>query len=296
MTKFTKNVAPETTAEPTTTRIKEEFVARPGADITSVESSPRINWLEKWEHLTPDGKDRTKDQVRAILLLKAEIARNRDPSTYDLNACMGDLELAGQHVAEGGSGAIAAALLETVQARLEEEKRFVELNRQQYFSGRAVQMLIIGVLVQGAGLTALIYSLSFLMGGIPIALWGVKTLSILAVVVSGIAGSLARIVHECQSGVADETTLRNTLSMAATTAARPLLAAVLALFVFALFQSGLIGIPFEASAEVSAGGFAREDFFFVAIAFLIGFNDAVGLNLLAFVGKYRPQQNPAGTH
>ena len=91
------------------------------------------------------------------------------------------------------------------------------------------------------------------------------------------------------SGLADETTLRNFLSMAATSAARPLLAAVLALFVFALFQSGLIGIPFEASNQQSPGAFAREDFFFVAIAFVIGFNDTLGLNLLAVVSKYLPQ-------
>lgn len=68
----------------------------------------------------------------------------------------------------------------------------------------------------------------------------------------------------------------------------PLLAAVLALFVFALFQSGLIGIPFETTNQLNPGSFARADFFFVALAFVIGFNDNLGLNFLAFIGKYQP--------
>ncbi len=291
MTKFTKNIAPQTANEPTSTAIKEDIAARTGTDITAVEPSPQVSWLEKWQLLTPEAKDRTKEQVRAILLLKADVTRSRNPETYDEKACLADLELAGHHVAVGGSGAreIASALVATVEGRLEEEKKFAEANRQQYFSGRAVQMLIIGIVVQGGGLTALFYALSFLGGGMPVELWGVKTLSVLAVVFAGIAGSLARIVHECQSGVADETTLRNVVSMAATTAARPLLAAVLALFVFALFQSGLIGIPFEVTNQLNPGAFARADFFFVAVAFVIGFNDSLGLSLLAFLGKYRPR-------
>ena len=283
MTEFTKNVTPQTGTEPTKKASTDELVALPGA--------PEGSWLETWQHLTADAKDRTKEQVHAILLLKSEVSRTRNPGTYEQKACLADLELAGHHVALGESGAkeITSALVATVEARLEEEKRFVELNRQQYFSGRAVQMMIIGIVVQGGGLAALAYALNFAVGGVPVQLWGVKTLSVISVVICAIAGSLARIVHECQSGVADEMALRNVLSMAATTAARPLLAAVLALFVFALFQSGLIGIPFEASTQLNPGIFAPADFFFVALAFVIGFNDSLGLNFLAFIGRYQPQ-------
>ncbi len=288
MAKFSsKDTTPQTPTEPTMTASSDELVALPGA--------PEGSWLETWQHLTADAKDRTKEQVHAILLLKAAVSRNRTPSSYVHYVCLTDLELAGHHVALGASGAkeITSALIETVEARLEEEKKFIELNRQQFFSGRAVQMLIIGIIVQGGGLAALAYALSFVVAGVPVELWGVKTLSVFSVVICAIAGSLARIVHECQSGVADETTLRNVLSMAATTAARPLLAAVLALFVFALFQSGLIGIPFEGSSPLSPGTFAPSDFFFVALAFVIGFNDSLGLNFLAFIGKYQPPEERA---
>ena len=282
MTDLSKTTTPQTGTEPTKKASTDELVALPGA--------PEGSWLETWQHLTPEAKDRTKQQVHDILLLKSAVSRNGNPGTYDQQACLVDLELAGHHVALGQSGAqeITSALVATVEARLEEEKRFVELNRQQYFSGRAVQMMIIGIVVQGGGLAALIYALSFVVGGVPVQLWGVKTLSVVSVVICAIAGSLARIVHECQSGVADEMALRNVLSMAATTAARPLLAAVLALFVFALFQSGLIGIPFEGSNQLNPGTFARADFFFVALAFVIGFNDSLGLKFLAFIGKYQP--------
>ncbi len=284
MSKFTKNVAPPTSTEPAISALSEDIVAVPGA--------PEGSWLEKWQHLTPEAKERTKEQVHAILLLKSVVARGRNPGTYDQKACLADLELAGHHVALGASGAreIASALVTTVEARLDEEKTFAEQNRQEYFSGRAVQMLIIGIIVQGGGLAAIVYALSFAVTGVPLELWGVKTLSVASVVICAIAGSLARIVYECQSGVADETTIRNVLSMAATTAARPLLAAVLALFVFALFQSGLIGIPFETTNQLNPGAFARADFFFVALAFVIGFNDNLGLNFLAFIGKYQPPQ------
>ena len=284
MSKFTKNVTSQSATEPTISASTDDIVAVPGA--------PEGSWLEKWQHLTHEAKERTKDQVHSILLLKSVVSRVRNPGTYDQKAALADLELAGHHVAIGASGAreIASALVTTVEARLEEAKTFAEQNRQQYFSGRAVQMLIIGIIVQGGGLAALVYALSFAVTGVPVELWGVKTLSVVAVVVCAIAGSLARIVYECQSGVADETTIRNVLSMAATTAARPLLAAVLALFVFALFQSGLIGIPFEATNQLNPGTFARADFFFVALAFVIGFNDNLGLNFLAFIGKYQPPQ------
>ncbi len=284
MTDLSKTTTPQTGTEPTKKASTDELVALPGA--------PEGSWLETWQHLTPEAKEGTKEQVHAILLLKSAVSRSRSPGTYDQKTCLADLELAGHHVALGESGAkeITSALVATVEARLEEEKQFIELNRQQYFSGRAVQMMIIGIVVQGGGLAALAYALSFVVGGVPAQLWGVKTLSVISVVICAIAGSLARIVHECQSGVADEMALRNVLSMAATTAARPLLAAVLALFVFALFQSGLIGIPFEGSNQLSAGTFARADFFFVALAFVIGFNDSLGLKFLAFIGKYQPSE------
>ena len=290
MSEFTKKATPETAPKPATTPPKDDAGNGANIDISALESGPYVNWLETWQQLAPDIKDRTKDQVRSILLLKAEVARSEDAASSEQKSSLADLQLAGHHLSLGGSGVIASALLEIVDARLEDKKRSAEATRQQFFSGRAVQMLIIGILVQGGGLAALIYSWSFLAGGIPSQLWGIKTLSVFAVVVSGIAGSLARIVHECQLGIADETTLRNVVSMAATSAARPLLAAVLALFVFALFQSGLIGIPFEATNQFNTSAFAPADFFFVAVAFVIGFNDTLGLNLLAFIGKHLPRQ------
>ena len=284
-------------AEELATRTIKPSVARADVDRVSVEQSLKDTiWLEEWQSLDHDQKERTKELVRAILLHRAEVTRNHHPITYKQKDCESDLNLAGNHLATGGTGEIASALIETVKARLDKEEEYNEHRRRQYFSGRAIKMLVIGIVVQGLMLAAILGSLKFIEGeaGVPNMVLGVKTLSLFAVVVSGIVGSLARLVHESQSGLAAEETLQNFLSMAATSAARPLLAAVLALFVFALFQAGLIGIPFESSNQQNLSKFAREDFFFVAIAFVIGFNDTLELKLLAFVSKYLPDQKVGG--
>ena len=244
-------------------------------------------WLEKWQRLEPDQKEKTKELVRSIIMLRTEVEKY---VRYERKECLETLNSAGFHLASGGSGEIASALIESVQVKVDTEKEYIEFDRKQYFSSRAVLMLVIGIFVQGIILATLFGALSLLLPeGLPVTILGIKTLSLLAVVFSGIVGSLARVVYESQAGIADEKTLQTVLSMAATSFARPLLAAVLAIFVFALFQCGLIGIPFETTDDIELNAFAREDFFFAVIAFVVGFNDTLGLNLLAFVSKYLPQ-------
>ncbi len=61
MTEFSKTVTPQKSTDPTKKASTEELVALP--------SAPEGSWLETWQHLTPEAKDGTKEQVHAILLL-----------------------------------------------------------------------------------------------------------------------------------------------------------------------------------------------------------------------------------
>ena len=111
---------------------------------------------------------------------------------------------------------------------------------------------------------------------------GIKTITLLGVLIAGIIGSLARAVFDARAGRNIPT---NFVELLVTAFARPMLGGILVLFVYLLFLSEVLGNPFP-SAEADPGKLNRADFFLIGIAFAVGFNDTLGLNLIGRISGF----------
>lgn len=235
------------------------------------------DWLDQWEIGPVEYRIVTMATVHRILGLQDDVESLISQEYRGLirSRLLKALDRAGSSVARGGGTGVADAICDAVKGSLEKQ-------RQVNTALAALGTLFAGLIVQGSIITfAFIVLANF---EFPDELLGIKTLTLVAVGISGIVGSLARTVHEARTG---RDTPSNLGAMAIIVLARPILAAVLVLFVFTLFQSELLGIPYEAS-DAKLNKFDREDYFFIAIAFAVGFNDTLGLNVLGVVSRYLP--------
>ena len=214
-----------------------------------------------------------RETVRRIVYLFEEVAtvfnrQSRDTTRTDL---FDQLNKAGKMLTGTGSTVPANALCELVETSVNEHRDFDN-------AGRALVMLVAGILIQGGIILGIFMWLDALtdFDYLKDELLGIKTITLLGVVISGVIGSLARAVFDARAG---KNIPANFLELFVTAFSRPMLGAILVLFVYLLFLSDVIGNPFPSVGESVPDKLNRGDFFLIGIAFAVGFNDTLGLNL-----------------
>ena len=240
----------------------------------SIERSLGAAWLEDWHRLDEPTRKAALPIASRLLDLQDDVSAVFKASNLEQNRneLLNALDHGGHALVLGAGPEVAEAVADSVQRSVNEQRT---LNN----NSMALWMLVLGLFIQSFLLFAIF--LIAKAAGFPADILGLRSLTIAGVVGSGVVGSLARAVNDARSG---QDTPANVYSLATTAIARPLLAAVLVAFVFALFQSDMLGTPFKDST-LKDWEFGKQDFFFVAISFAIGFNDKLGLDLLGVASR-----------
>lgn len=242
-------------------------------------------WLEELSSVELTRRRRSTIKRIVDLFEEVSVVFARPSRTGKRDDLFNHLNRAGRTLVVSTTTLMANSLCDLVEGSLNDHKKFDN-------AIMALQMLVAGILIQGGIITGVFLASSKLGLDYSDDILGVKTITLIGVLISGVIGSLARSVFDARSGHNIPT---NNIELLVSAVARPMLGAILVMFVYLLFLSDLIGNPFPPVAPVS-GEFHRGDFFLIGISFAVGFNDTLGLNLIGRISGFLDPDRRSPTH